>query len=133
MDFFFYHIADYFFLLFHTVLIVFNLFGWIPKKWRKWNLLTLLITAASWFLLGIFFGIGYCFLTDWHWTILAKLEKNPGVNSYVQYLFYRLLNIEISADFADKLTLVLFFLALIISLMLNIRDFWRKRRSAVER
>jgi hypothetical protein len=96
-------------------------------------LLTLLITAASWFLLGIFFGIGYCFLTDWHWTILAKLEKNPGVNSYVQYLFHRLLHIDISADFADMLTLLLFFLALIISLMLNIRDFWRKRRSAVER
>lgn len=127
---FFYHIADYFFLLFHTALMIFNLFGWIPAKWRKWNLLTLLITAASWFLLGIFYGMGYCFLTDWHWTILAKLGKSPGVNSYVQYLFHRLLHIDISADFADMLTVLLFFLALIISLILNIRDFWRKRKGA---
>ncbi len=125
---FLYHFLDWFFVVFHTVFIVFNVFAWLYKPLRRWNLLTLGLTAASWFILGVFYGWGYCFLTHWHWEILYKLGNYPLESSYVQYLFRRLLNIKVSADFADILTAGVFFVALAISLTINILDFIRFRR-----
>ena len=72
-----YKIANTLFFVFHVALIIFNLFGWIPKRLRKWNLAALSLTAFSWFALGIFYGFGYCFLTDWHWQIREKLGYLP--------------------------------------------------------
>lgn len=119
-------LADYFFLLFHTALIIFNLFGWVLKATRIWNLATLLVTALSWFGLGIFYGIGYCPLTDWHWSVLRELGHSNLPASYVQYLFDRLLGVSITPLTADYLTVSSFFLALIISVVLNIRDYRNK-------
>lgn len=121
------HLIDWFFVVFHTALIFFNLFGWIPKRIRKWNLLVLLLTAASWYLLGIFYGWGYCFLTDWHWQVLGKLSVSPSEHSYVQYLLRRLLGMKVSADFADILTASLFFAALAISVYVNLRAILKAR------
>ena len=66
-------ILDYFFILFHSVLILFNIFGWIVPRWRFANLISLLLTAFSWFILGILFGIGYCPFTDWQWKVRELL------------------------------------------------------------
>ena len=123
-----YCFLDWFFILFHTALIFFNLFGWVWRKSRKWNLAVLLITAASWYLLGYFYGWGYCFLTDWHWQVLGELGAYPSENSYVQYLFRRLLGIRVTYQFADILTGGLFFVALLISLLLNVKDYFLKRK-----
>lgn len=125
----FYQILDWFFIIFHTALIIFNVFGWAVKSLRKWNLITLSLTAVSWFILGIFYGMGYCFLTDWHWSILLELDKYPIENSYVQYLFRRLFSIKVTADFADTLTASVFFIAVFISVFLNIRDIILKKKS----
>ncbi len=124
---FFWHLLDWFFLVFHSVVIVFNLFGWIFRITRKWNLALLLITAASWFGLGIFYGMGYCFLTDWHWQVLETLSISPHESSYVQYLFRRVAGVTVSAHFADMLTAILFFAALAASLFVNTKDHLRKR------
>ena len=85
-----YKIANTFFFIFHIALILFNLFGWIPKRSRKWNLVALSVTAFSWFVLGIFYGFGYCFLTDWHWQIREKLGYSTDSNSYVHFLITEL-------------------------------------------
>lgn len=122
-----YIILDWFFIVFHSAIILFNLFGWIYKRTRKWNLIVLLLTAGSWYILGIFYGWGYCFLTDWHWRVLGELSVYPPESSYVQYLFRRLLGVIVSADFADMITGTLFFLALAISVIINTRDFLRRR------
>jgi hypothetical protein len=78
-----YKVADSFFIIFHSVLICFNLFGWIPKALRKWNLFSLILTTFSWFILGIFYGFGYCFLTDWHWEVreCRPALRSPGCNA----------------------------------------------------
>ncbi|TVR84309.1 MAG: DUF2784 family protein [Saprospirales bacterium] len=120
-------LADYFFLLFHTSLIFFNLFGWVIQSLRVWNLVTLLLTALSWFGLGIFYGIGYCPLTDWHWTVLQELGHTHLPASYVQYLFERLIGWSITPLTADYLTVSSFFMALVLSIILNIRDYRRKK------
>lgn len=112
---------DIFFLIFHSGLMIFNLFGWIWKPTRKANLITLLLTGLSWVGLGLFFGIGYCPLTDWHWNILYELGKPPQTPSYVAYLFSRILNVDMYSHSADLLTTYSYLLALVLSAIVNIR------------
>ena len=118
---------DIFFIILHSSIIVFNLFGWIWKKTRKANLIVLLLTGFSWTFLGIFYGFGYCPFTDWHWDVLEKLGKTNLPSSYVEYLLARLLKINISSEAADALTGITYLAALIISVVLNIRDYRKKK------
>lgn len=123
-----YRIIDVLFVIFHTVLIFFNLSGWIWKKTRKLNLITLVLTGASWQFLGMLVGVpGYCPLTDWHFRILEKLGQTDLPGSYIKYLADRITGISFNAVTVDRLTLYLFLGALFISLVLNVRDFSYKK------
>jgi len=123
---FWWRLLDIFFLFFHTILMFFNLFGWIFRKTRKLNLIVLLITAFSWFGLGIFYGFGYCFLTDWHWNVLVKLGYRQLPGSYLQVLLDRVFQIQVTTRLADMLTAGGFLLALLISVILNVLDYRSK-------
>lgn len=124
-----YHLLDIFFVIFHTFLLLFNLTGWIWRRTRKINLVMLIITGASWSLLGWIVGVpGYCPLTDWHFNILSKLGRANLPDSYVKYLADRLTGADISQVFIDKLTLYSFLAALVISIFLNIKDLTGKIR-----
>jgi hypothetical protein len=96
---------DYFFLIFHSLLMFVNLFGWIPKATRKLHLYTLLLTLLSWFVMGYFYGWGYCLLTDWHWDVLQALGERPLQSAYVEYLFERIFNLTVSKEFSDIITI----------------------------
>jgi hypothetical protein len=120
-----YKIADTFFFVFHIFLILFNLFGWLFKPLRKWNLVTLSLTAFSWFVLGAFYGFGYCFLTDWHWEIREKLGLENPFNSYIQFLIATLLRITVSERLVNVLTAALFFAAFTMSVITNLK--YRKK------
>jgi hypothetical protein len=122
------HILDIFFVLFHTSLIIFNLFGWILRRTRILNIIVLALTGASWLFLGLIAGtLGYCPLTDWHFGILGKLGETRLPSSYVKYLADRLTGLDISASLVDNVTLYAFLAALTVSLFLNLRDYIRKR------
>ena len=108
-----------FFFAFHIGLILFNLFGWAFRKLRKWNLVTLGLTAISWFLLGAFYGWGYCFLTDWHWQVREKLGYPTDSNSYIHFLLTSVFPINISENLVDLLTGILFFAAVMASIIVN--------------
>ncbi len=125
-----YNVLDWFFTLFHTLLIIFNMTGWIWKRVRKLNLAALVITAGSWFILGIFYGIGYCPLTDWHWQVLRRLGERGLPASYTQYLIDRITGIELTSTQADFLTAGGLAVALIISIILNIRDYRIKKKGS---
>jgi hypothetical protein len=114
-----YRVFDIFFFAFHISLILFNLFGWIFKSLRRWNLLTLTLTVFSWVVLGFFYGFGYCFLTDWHWQIREKLGYTTNSNSYIHFLITSLFPISISENTVNWLTGIFFFIALILSLLIN--------------
>jgi hypothetical protein len=103
------------------MLIIFNVFGWIWKKTRKLNLVILLLTGLSWTVLGIFYGFGYCPLTDWHFKVLRKLGEHDLPGSYIKYLIDRLFGSDIDAGLVDQSTLIIFIVALSISLILNLR------------
>jgi hypothetical protein len=117
--------ADIFFIVFHTFLIFFNLFGWIFKPLRKANLVVLILTGASWFILGIFYGIGFCPFTEWHWNILHELGQYNLPDSYISYLIERFTGYCPDSKLVDALTIVLYFMALSISVYLN---FFRKKK-----
>jgi hypothetical protein len=122
------HILDIFFIVFHTSLIIFNLFGWIWSKTRKLNLLTLILTGASWVFLGLIYGtLGYCPFTDWHFRILERLGETDLPSSYVKYIADRLTGLDFSSSTVDKVTLYSFIFALVISIILNMRGKLRER------
>jgi hypothetical protein len=114
-------LLDILFVVFHTSLIILNLFGWIWKRTRLANLITLLLTGSSWLFLGLIVGTpGYCPLTDWHFTILEKLGKTDLPYSYIKYLADRITGLDIDARLADAVTLYGFVVALAFSLIINI-------------
>lgn len=120
---------DWFFTFFHLAFSLFNLFGWMFRKTRRLNLYLLLITAFSWFVLGIKYGFGYCPLTDWHWKILRHLKVYDLPYSYVKFVIDRLFGTNLNDKYVDNVVVLLFFLALAISLFLNVRDFRKKKKN----
>jgi len=111
--------ADYFFVMLHTSLILFNLFGWLWTRLQKLHLFTISMTFASWLGLGIWYGWGYCPLTDWHWNILRQLGKKDLPNSYISYLLQRILHLHLPDSWVDILTVSLALLALVASIFVN--------------
>jgi hypothetical protein len=115
-----YRFLDIFFVVFHTLLIFFNLFGWILKPFRRANLIVLLLTGASWFILGMFYGIGFCPFTEWHWQVLHKLGQDDLPDSYISYLVERFTGVLPNAKITDILTLVVYSVTLVISIIVNL-------------
>jgi hypothetical protein len=119
---------DIFFTVFHSLLVLFILFGWIWKKTRRLNLICILLTAASWLFLGIFYGLGYCPLTDWHFNILRRLGYSDLPNSYLSFLFTRLTGMQIDQHLIDSVSLWGLVIAMIFSIFLNFRNWFRRAR-----
>ncbi|MDH4273022.1 MAG: DUF2784 domain-containing protein, partial [Candidatus Aminicenantes bacterium] len=96
-----------FFFVFHSCVIVFILFGWAWKKTRPANLAVILLTAFSWFILGIWYGYGYCPSTDWHWRVRLKLGIRDLPESYTKFLVDSFTGGDVSQRIVDIFTLIL--------------------------
>ena len=131
MNHFLYVFLDYFFFVFHTVFTLFNIVGWIWKKTRRIHLITIGLTALSWFVLGIWYGWGYCICTDWHWSVRAALGKATPSNSYIHFLIKELTGANLNEKFVDISVLIIFIICCSLSIGLSIRDFIRNRKSVV--
>ena len=119
-------ILNIFFFVFHTVLIVFNVFGWAHPKTRRWNLATLLLTLASWVGMGMFYGMGYCICTDWHWQVREAMGIEETATSYIVLLVRNVSGWEPPVELANEVAQWVFLSALAMSVALNLWD-WRKR------
>jgi hypothetical protein len=118
---------NYFFFAFHTFWTLFNIVGWIWYPTRKLHLITMLITAGSWFILGLFYGIGYCACTDWHWQVREKLGYNDRSNSYIHFLIFKITGVDLDPELVDTVTMIVFILCFILTVFLNVRD-WRVKK-----
>jgi hypothetical protein len=114
-----------FLYVFHTALVLFNLFGWLFARIRRWNLLTLLLTTFSWVGMGAWHGWGYCICTDWHWQVRHRLGYPDDSPTFIHLLLRDLTGISFPLPFVYNLTLVGFLISLIGSVTMNIRD-WRQ-------
>lgn len=72
---------DNFFFVFHSLVVLFILFGWTWGKTRLAHLGLVLVTAFFWVVAGIWYGLGYCPCTDWHWTVKEKLGQRDLPNA----------------------------------------------------
>ena len=111
-----------FFFVFHTALTFFNISGWAFRKTRKWHLLTILLTAASWFILGIWYGWGYCACTDWHWQVREAMGFNDRSNSYIHFLLLKLTGKNFNTVLVEQVTLYVFLVCAVLSVWLNLCD-----------
>ena len=105
----------------HLFLIIFNLFGWVSKKTRTLHLITILSTLFFWFIIGIWYGLGYCPLTDYHWTIKQEMGETELPSSYIKYILDYLFNKDFSPDFINYLTVISTLTSLTISLFLTFK------------
>jgi hypothetical protein len=121
------HFLDIFYTIAHLGLTLFNLTGWAWKKTRKAHLITLIITAASWFVLGIWYGWGYCPLTDWHWEVKEKLGETNLPNSFIKYFANKISGGDVNPSLVDTVTLCCLIFAVLASVYVNF--FLRKRKN----
>jgi Protein of Unknown function (DUF2784) len=117
-----YQFLNVFFFVFHTAFTLFNLVGWAFRSTRKWHLITVLLTAFSWFVLGIWYGWGYCFCTDWHWAVREKLGFTDKSNSYIHFLIMKLTGINLSEKLVGYGTLIIFLISFVLSALFNWKD-----------
>lgn len=103
----------------HLALIGFNLFGWIWSKTRKAHLITVAATAFSWFILGIWFGWGYCPITHWQWNIKEKLGETNLPNSFIKYYADKISGRNIDTSLVDRATLISFLVVIVLTIYLN--------------
>ncbi|MGB3861312.1 MAG: DUF2784 family protein [Candidatus Aminicenantaceae bacterium] len=122
-----YEFLNVFFFVFHTALILFILLGWLWTKTRKINLAVVILTAFSWFFLGIWYGFGYCPSTDWHWQVRMRLGYYDMPSSYLTFLIRSLFGWEVDKTLVDVFAVVFLLLAIFVSVVTNYRD-WKNRR-----
>ena len=103
----------------HLAIVGFNLFGWIPKVTRKAHLISVLCTAASWFVLGIWFGFGYCPFTDWQWRVKRKLGEHNLPSNFIEYYSEKVTGKNFDPQFVINVIAISFALVSIISIYLN--------------
>lgn len=117
-------LLDILFLCLHIAIILFNLFGWIWNRTRKLHIYVVNVTLFSWLVLGLKYGLGYCFLTEWHWQVKYKLGETNLPVSFVKYFFDQFTLFQISAVTVDWITGISFSLAICMALYMN---YFRKR------
>ncbi|MBB6270926.1 hypothetical protein HDF26_001353 [Pedobacter cryoconitis] len=120
-----YHLLDWFFTLLHLVIIGFNLLGWIWPSTRKLHLIVVALTLGCWLILGIWYGLGYCPVTDWQWQIKESLGETNLPNSFVKYYADKISGRSISSVLIDSITGISFATAIMITVYVN---FIKKRR-----
>ncbi len=117
---------DHLFFLFHTTLTIFNLIGWLLPRTRFLHLISVALTACSWFVFGIWYGWGYCILTDWHWDIRRQLGQKIETNSYIDYLIRKITGWQLNPDLIDQVVMVLFILIIFLTIFKNALFYRRK-------
>lgn len=124
-----YHVLDILLLLFHSGLILFNLFGWIWRRTRRSHLFCISLTVLSWFGLGIIYGWGYCPCTDWHWQVRGILGETGLPASYIKYYLDKIFGFAWKPVLVDGLVAGFGLGALTISVWLNWRDWHHSLKS----
>jgi len=84
------------------------------------------LTLSCWLILGIWYGLGYCPVTDWQWQIKEKLGEHNLPNSFIKYYADKISGRDIPSLSIDILTGISFGLAVIITVYVNF--FGRKRK-----
>jgi hypothetical protein len=113
------HLLEILLTLTHLLIIGFNLFAWVWPSLRRAHFIGVLITAGCWLILGIWFGWGYCPVTDWKWQIKERLGEHNLPNSFIKYYADKLTGHNFSPQFIDIVTASCFAVAALLSIYFN--------------
>lgn len=94
---------DYSFAVLHSATVLAVVLLWIPRRTRRLHRWVVGLTLASWVGLGAVYGWGYCFLTDWHWSVKDRLGE-PHPNSFIQYALEAWFNLQLPPPLVDTAT-----------------------------
>ena len=109
---------------FHVLVVLANVLLWIPRRTRRVHLILVSCTAASWLGLGAFYGLGYCFLTDWQWQVKRTLGKAPVSGGFIQYLVDAA-GLQVAPSLVNAAVGWTFAVVFVLSLVVNF--WWGKR------
>lgn len=123
-------LLDLLLTLIHFLIIGFNLFAWIFPATRRLHLYGVAITLGCWLILGIWFGIGYCPVTDWQWDVKAKLGEQNLPGSFVKYYLDKITGQYINSTLVDGLTAGAFLIAIVSSVYVNF--FYKKTQEILK-
>jgi hypothetical protein len=125
-----YQFLDVFLLVFHAALVLFNVTAWAWRRTRRAHLVTISATILSWTALGLFYGFGYCPLTDWHWDVKRALGERDLPNSYIAYYLERA-GLDWDPSIVDAVVLVVTLTAFALSIWLTVRDARARRKRLI--
>ena len=115
----------------HTLLMLFNLVGWAFRKTRVAHLVTLGLTIFSWFVMGAYYGWGYCLCADWHFQIRRQLGYEDTDTSYLQLLARQLFGLTFSRSLSDWVAGTVLVLIVIATSIAWYRQIRQSRRTSV--
>ncbi len=120
-------LLDIAFVLFHSGLVIFNTIGWAFQKTRRVHLAIISLTIFSWVGLGFFYGFGYCPSTDWHWDVKRALGETELPASWIKYYLDLVTGQSWDPQIIDATVAVVGIGALVLSVVLNLRESASKR------
>ena len=106
----------------HLLIIFFYLFGWMIPQTRLAHYILALLILFSWCVLGIFYGFGYCLVTDIQWKIKKMMGEDPGTKYYVKYAIDKVTGLNTNPKTVNVATKSAYFGILIISTILFFRN-----------
>lgn len=121
-----YEILNILFHFLHLAVIFVNLTFWLSFRTLRIAQITQILTLINWFGFGLYYGFGYCFLTDWHWQIKEKLGEKDVPSSYIKYVLDEVTGSNWDADKINYWTMAALFISVIGCLVQTIR-FKRKQ------
>jgi hypothetical protein len=107
----------------HLAVIAVNLLGWWHPASRTLHRWFVAVTLTSWVVFAPWYGLGYCFLTDWHWSIKQHLGQSPMHASYVQHVLVEGLGVRLADGVVDAIV-ALTFAAIVV---VTVNQWWRQR------
>ncbi len=116
------NLLDWAFHFFHLTVIIINLTFWIFPRTLRIAQITQLLTLLSWFGFGMFYGFGYCFLTDWQWQLKERMGEKELPMSYIKLVLDRTTGQDWNPELIDRATLVALLLAVVGCLIQTFRN-----------
>lgn len=107
--------------IFHDLFALWNLLAWMIPKFRKIHFITIHLTLFSWVGLGYFYGWGYCFLTEYHYSIKYQLGERNLPPSYIQLRVYEIFGILPNLELTNWVLGIMF--TLLIGLTYYLKKF----------
>jgi hypothetical protein len=97
----------------HVIIISFIAFGWMIPNLRKLHLAFVLMTLATWVILG------YCPLTELHWWVRRKANLRVVDGPYIPFVVEQLTHRPVDSKRLDRIVVVFTVLVALASAISN--------------